>query len=179
MLGAAAFFGVLWVGGADAASLGVVNVPRVIANSKPGRDAQESVKKEKERLEDVIKSKRANLEKMAREARDLQNDIEQKGAIWREEEREKKNFELRNRQRDLAREQDNLKRLIQESQRDLSERERRVMSHVIREVRDVVHEVAKEEKLQIVVDSGVVLYASPAVDITDKVIKRYESQKKK
>lgn len=164
-----------------AVRIAVVNVQRVLAQSNAGKAARADLEKEKARLEGSIKSKRANLEKLVREARDLQVEIEQKSAIWRDEERDRKTFELRNRRRTITRERDNLKRLVQESQRDLGDRQRSMVAHLIREIRDIVHAIGKEEKFEIIVDNaaGGVLYAASGVDITEKVIQRYNKQKKK
>ncbi|MBI2178212.1 MAG: OmpH family outer membrane protein, partial [Candidatus Tectomicrobia bacterium] len=112
---------------------------------------------------------------------DLQIEIEQKGAIWREEERARKTADLRRRQRDIIREQDEMKRLLEDSQRDLTERQRRAITQIIKELRDIVHQIGRDDKLDLILDSTMsgVLFATPASDITDKVIRVYDSKKKK
>ena len=168
----------------DAASAngkyGVVNIQHVLRVSKAGRAASSALDAEKKRLESSIRKRRDDLTKMADKIRDLQSEIEQKSAIWREEERERKTFELRSQRRDFAREQDDLKRLVRESQRDLQKRQRVAVSKVLKEVRGIVHEIGKKEGLDVIVDSGSggVLFASPRVDMTERVIKLYDQKKK-
>ena len=162
------------------AKYGVVNIQRVLRVSNGGRAASSSLNREKKRLEDAIRSRREDLAKMANKVRDLQLEIDQKSAVWRPEEKERKSFELRAHRRDLAREQDNLRRLLRESQRDLEERRRIAVAQVLKEIRGIVHELGKQEGLDVIVDSasGGVLFADPRVDLTEKVIKRYDQKKK-
>lgn len=168
-------------GEASAARIGVVNVQRVISLSVAGKEATASLEKEKARLEGVLRSKRAEIEKLGKDAQGLQLEIEQKGAIWREEERDRKTADLRRRQRDLAREQDDLKRLLEESQRDLGERQRQAITQIIKELREVVHQIGRDEKFDLILDSTAsgVLFATPASNVTEKVIQVYDRQKKK
>lgn len=178
----AAAFALACAGEAEAADAkyGVVNVQRVLRTSKGGREASASLDAEKKKLESVIRKRRDDLTRLADKIRDLQSEIEQKGAIWREEERERKAFELRSEKRDFAREQDDLKRLVRESQRDLQKRQRAALTKALKEVRGVVHEIGKKEGLDVIVDSGSggVLFASPSVDLTEKVIRLYDRKKK-
>ncbi len=159
---------------------GVVNIQRVLRASKGGRRVRAFLAREKKKLESDIRKKRDALTKMAREAQGLQLAIDQKSAVWRPEEKERKTFELRSQRRRLAREQDNLKRLLRESQRDLQERQRIGVTKVLKEVRSVVQEIGKEGDWDAIVDStsGGVLFVSPRVDLTEKVIQRYDQKKK-
>lgn len=168
-------------GEALAARIGVVNVQRVLSQSFAGKEATQALEKEKTRLQGVLQTKKGEVDKLAKDAQDLQIEIEQKGAIWREEERARKTADLRRRQRDILREQDEMKRLLEDSQRDLSERQRQAITQVIKELRDIVHQIGRDDKLDLILDSTMsgVLFATPASDITDKVIRVYDSKKKK
>lgn len=166
---------------AAAARIGVVNVQRVLSQSIAGKEATEGLEKEKARLQGGLRGKKAELDKLAKDAQNLQIEIEQKGAIWREEERNRKTADLRRRQRDLAREQDELKRLLEDSQRDLAERQRQAITRIIKELRDIVHQIGRDDKFDLILDStsSGVLFATPASNITDKVIQVYNGKKKK
>lgn len=162
------------------AKYGVVDIQRVLRASKGGRSVRAFLTREKKKLESNLRKKRDALEKMAREARGLKLAIDQKSAVWRPEEKERKTFELRSQNRRIAREKDNLERLLRESQRDLEERRRIGITKVLKEVRGVVQEIGKKEGWDAIVDStsGGVLFVSPKVDLTEKVIKRYDQKKK-
>ena len=162
------------------AKYGVVNIQRVLRTSKGGRAASSSLGREKKRLEGTIQKRRQDLAEIANKVRDLQLEIDQKSAIWRQEEKERKAFELRSQRRELAREQDNLRRLLRESQRDLGERQRMAIAKVLKEVRVIVSEIGKQDGLDVIVDSasGGVLFTNPKVDLTERVIKLYDQKKK-
>ena len=168
-------------GDALAARIGVVNVQRVLSQSIAGKEATQSLEKEKVRLQGVLRAKKEEVDKMAKDTQGLQVEIEQKGAIWREEERTRKTMDLRKRQRDLVREQDEMKRLLDDSQRDLAERQRQAITQIIKELRDIVHQIGRDEKFDLILDSTMsgVLFATPASDITEKVVQTYDTKKKK
>ena len=115
-----------------------------------------------------------------KQIRDLQLEIQQKGPIWRPEERDRKNKDLRNKRRIFARNEDELKRLVQESRRELSIRQRKLMSDLIKQTREVVQEISRKGKFDIVIDrtAGGVMFAKKSVDITDQVIELYDIKKK-
>ena len=176
------FFVFTYAGNVESADTkyGVVNIQRVLRISKGGRVASSSLDSEKKRLEATIRKRRDDLAQIANKVRDLQLEIDQKSAIWRQEEKERKAFELRSQRREIAREQDNLRRLLRESQRDLEERRRIAVTKVLKEIKDIVHAIGKQGGLDVIVDttSGGVLFYNPGVDLTEKVIKLYDQKKK-
>ncbi|MCY4382425.1 MAG: OmpH family outer membrane protein [Nitrospinae bacterium] len=162
------------------AKYGVVNIQRVLQTSKGGRTARSLLEREKKRLQTTIQKRREDLAAIAKKVRELQLEIEQKSAIWRQEEKERKAFDLRSQKREFAREQDNLRRLVRESERDLQDRGRTATNTVLKEVRVIVEELGKQEGLDVIVDeaSGGVLFFNPGVDLTERVIKLYDQKKK-
>ncbi len=64
---------------------------------------------------------------------------------------------------------------LQESRDDFNMRVAEERRKLIRQIIEVVREVGKEEKLDLILSEGVV-YASPAADITDKVIARMKKK---
>ena len=176
------FFTFAYAGHSESASVkyGVVNIQRVLQTSKGGRAASSSLERERKRLQSTIQKRRDDLAKIANKVRDLQLEIDQKSAIWRQEEKERKAFELRSQRREFAREQDNLRRLVRESERDLQDRRRIATEKVLKEVRGIVEEIGKKEGLDVIVDnaSGGVLFVNPRVDLTKRVIKLYDQKKK-
>jgi outer membrane protein len=174
------FLAFAYAGHAESANvkLGVVDVERVLRVSKVGRAESSSVEREKKRLQSAIRKKEDELRILANKVRDLQVEIEQKSAIWRQEEKERKAFDLRSQRRELVREQDNFRRLVRESERDLRERGRIARNKLLKEVRVIIEEIAKNEKFDIVLNFGFVLFVNPRVDLTERVIKLYDQKKK-
>lgn len=159
--------------------IGTVKVRQVWVRSKAGKAARAEINKEKGRMEKDIEERRKSLNAEIQKMREMQLEIQQKSAIWREAEKDRKSAELRNMQRRIRRDQDEMKRLVQESRRDLRDRQRKMFARIVRDVRDVVHEIGKEKKYDLIVDSqlGGVLYSSKVVDLTDLVIDRYDRKK--
>lgn len=160
--------------------IAVVDVQKAVAGSDAGKKARATLEKEKKRLEKVLIQKRTKLEGMVKNIRDLQLEIQQKGPIWRKEERDRKEENLRLLRRNFSRQEDELKRLVQESQKDLQSRQRTLMGSLLKQTREVVLEIAREGKYDLIVDRtiGGVLYVDKKMNITDQVIELYNKKKK-
>ncbi len=163
-----------------AGKIGVVNLRLAWADSKVGRDARAVIEKEKVRLQENINKKRVGLNEFVKKGQDLQLEISQKSAIWREEERERKTADLRRLRRDTARMNDGLNRIIKESNNDLRDRRQKMFDRFLREIRDVVIEIGTEMEFDLVMDrsAGGVLFFDKALDITKLVVKRYDQKKR-
>ena len=82
-------------------------------------------------------------------------------------------------QRKLLRKRDELRLFFGEKKRDIEREKRRVLSQIVRTIRRISSKVAKERKFDLVIDSStLVLYRNSSIDLTDKVIQRYDSLKK-
>lgn len=138
--------------------LGFVNTEKVF------RDSQLAVKAQK-KLEKEFQTREQEIQKMVKQARDLQNYLEKEGLALSEADRAKK-------QRDLA----NLSRDIQHAQRefreDLNQRKNDEFTVVQERARKAIQEIAEKEKFDLILEN--VVYASPKVDITDRVLKSLE-----
>ena len=135
--------------------IGFVNTEKVF------RDSQLAIKAQK-KLENEFQTREQDIQKMVKQAKDLQALLEKEGLTMSEADRNKK-------QKDLA----NLTRDIQHAQRefreDLNQRKNEEFTSVQDRARKAIMEIAEKEKFDLVVENGV--YASPKVDITDRVLK--------
>jgi Skp family chaperone for outer membrane proteins len=163
-----------------AGKIGVVNLRLAWAESKAGRDARGIIEKEKVRLQGNISKKRVGLNEFAKKSQDLQLEINQKSAIWREEERERKLADLRRFRREGARMNDDLNRIIKESNNDLRERRQKMFDRFLKEIREVAIDIGTEMKFDLIMDraAGGVLFSEKSLDITKLVIKRYDQKKR-
>lgn len=135
--------------------IGFVNTERVF------RDSQLAVKAQK-KLEKEFQNREQDIQKQIKQARDLQASLEKDGLTMSEADRTKK-------QRDLA----SLSREIQNAQRefreDLNQRKNEEFGAVQDRARKAIMEIAEKEKFDLVLEN--VVYASPKVDITERVLK--------
>ena len=136
--------------------IGFVNTERLFRDAAPAKRAQQKLEKE-------FAARDADLQKLAKQVRDLQALLEKDGITMAEPER-------RNRERDLA----NLSRDLQRSQRefreDLNLRRNEELASVQERANKVIQQIAEAERFDLIIQDPVV-YASPKIDITDKVIK--------
>jgi outer membrane protein len=135
--------------------IGFVNTEKVF------RDSQLAIKAQK-KLEKEFQGREQDIQKMVKQGKDLQAMLEKEGLTMSEADRNKK-------QKDLA----NLSRDIQHAQRefreDLNQRKNEEFSAVQDKARKAIMEIAEKEKFDLILET--VVYASPKVDVTDRVLK--------
>ena len=136
--------------------IGFVNTERLFRDAAPAKRAQQKLEKE-------FAARDAEIQKLAKQVRDLQALLEKDGVTMAEAER-------RNRERDLA----NLSRDLQRSQRefreDLNLRRNEELASVQERANRVIQQIAEAEKFDLILQDPVV-FASQRIDITEKVIK--------
>jgi outer membrane protein len=136
--------------------IGFVNTERLFRDAAPAKRAQLKLEKE-------FAARDAEIQKLGKQVRDLQAQLEKEGVTMAEPER-------RNKERDLA----NLSRDLQRSQRefreDLNLRRNEELASVQERANKVIQQIAEAEKFDLIIQDPVV-YASQRIDITDKVIK--------
>lgn len=135
--------------------IGFVNTEKVF------RDSQLAVKAQK-KLEKEFQAREQDIQKMVKQARDLQAYLEKEGLTLAEAERTKKQKELANLSRDLQHDQ-------REFREDLNQRKNEEFASVQDRARKVILEIAEKEKFDLILEN--VVYASTRVDITDRVLK--------
>lgn len=135
--------------------IGFVNTEKVF------RDSQLAIKAQK-KLEKEFQAREQDIQKQVKQARDLQSHLEKEGLTLSEADKGKK-------QKDLA----NLTRDIQHAQRefreDLNSRKNEEFAGVQERARKAIMEIAEKEKYDLILEN--VVYASPKVDITERVLK--------
>lgn len=135
--------------------IGFVNTDRIFREASPAQKAQKKLEKE-------FASREQELQKMAKQARDMQAHLEKDGVTMSDADR-------RNKERDLA----NLNRDFQRAQRefreDLNLRRNEELASVQDRANKVIQGIAEAEKFDLILQEAV--YFSPRIDITDKVLR--------
>ena len=135
--------------------IGFVNTERLL------REAPLSVAAQK-KLEREFAARDQELQKLAKQARDLQAQLDKDGVTMSESERKNKERDLANLNRDLQRQ-------AREFREDLNLRRNEELGQIQERARKVVQDIAKAEKFDLILDQAV--YVDPKSDITDKVMK--------
>ena len=147
------------VAGAAAAAeykIGFVNTERLFREATPAKRAQAKIEKE-------FATRDAEIQKLAKQVRDLQASLDKDGPTMAESER-------RNRERDLANQSRDLQRMQREFREDLNLRRNEELAGIQERANKVIQQIAESEKFDLILQDPVV-YASQRIDITDKVIK--------
>jgi outer membrane protein len=99
---------------------------------------------------------------MARQARDLQAQLDKEGVTMSETER-------KNKERDLANLNREFQRQSREFREDLNLRRNEELGAIQEKARKAILEIAKTEKFDLIVEQAV--YFNPKIDITERVMK--------
>ncbi|MCB1939004.1 MAG: OmpH family outer membrane protein [Rhodocyclaceae bacterium] len=137
------------------ARLGFVNSDRVMRESAPAVMAQK-------RLEKEFAKRDGELQQMAKELQAMQSDLEKNSLTMGDKGRRDKEREFADMSRDFQRRQ-------REFREDLNQRRNEELAAVIDQANKAVKQIAEKEKYDVILQEAV--YASPSIDITDKVIK--------
>jgi outer membrane protein len=144
--------------------LGVIEVQRVVQESAVGKESLARVQK-------LQQGKQDELTRRQKELRDLEQKIQEQGKSLSEDAMDKLQKDYQAKALDLKRFQDDAQRELEEAQRkELTELEKRIMP--------VIDAVSKEQGYTLIFNkfqSGL-LYADPALDVTDAVITKFNTQ---
>ncbi len=144
-----------WAQAADY-KIGFVNTERLFREAAPAKRAQQKLEKE-------FAARDAEIQKLVKQVRDLQTALDRDGPTMAESER-------RNKERDLANQSRDLQRMQREAREDLNLRRNEELAALQERANKVIQQLAVDEKFDLILQDPVV-YASPKIDITEKVIK--------
>ena len=135
--------------------IGFVNTERLL------REAPLSVTAQK-KLEKEFAARDQELRKLAKQARDLQAQLDKDGVTMSDSERKAKERDLGNLNRDLQRQG-------REFREDLNLRRNEELGQIQERARKVIQDIARAEKYDLIVEQAV--FVDPKSDITGRVMK--------
>jgi len=150
--------------GADVAKIGVVDFQRIFETSNAGKLAQSEINEHGKKME-------ADLKKKGAEIGEFQKKLEREILVISKEVREERERELRIKTNDF-------KFLNKKYLRKFKEIEQKIVRRIKKDVLEIVEEIGKKEGYLIVFekrDAGV-LYSPSTIDITDKLIQKYNAK---
>jgi len=146
---------------AQSGKLGFVNTERILRDAAPAQRAQKKIESE-------FKKRDQELAQLAGELKRMQDDLDKNSMTMSETQRRSKEREFGDLNRDFQRKQ-------REFREDLNQRRNEELAQVVAEANRVIKQIAEQEKFDIIFQDAV--FASPRIDITDKVIKALDSGK--
>ena len=153
----------LAVAGASAAQvegkIGFVNLDRILRDAAPAQAAQKKIEQE-------FSKRDQELARMAENLKRMQDTLEKNGMTMSESERRTREREFGEMNREFQRKQ-------REFREDFNQRRNEELSGILERANRAVRQIAESEKFDIIFQEAV--YASPRIDITDKVIRAIDS----
>ncbi len=148
--------------------IGFVDLQKALNESDAGIKA-------KTKLEAVVKEKQAAVDEKSKEIEKFKTELEQQSSALSPEAKKAKQDELEKMMRDYQ-------RLVKDSQDEIRKEESELTSTIISELRGITEKIGQEDGYTIIFEAGdtSILYHQKGLDITDKVLKRFnETHKQK
>lgn len=150
---------------AESLKVGYVDIQKALNQSTAGKSAMEKLKKDIEKETAILKEKEEDIKR-------IEDELNKQGLMMKDTERDRKSEEYRRKGRDLERYREDVKR-------DIMIKEREMTDKIVSEMVKVVQKIGQEEGFTIILERGnTVLFAADSIDITEKLIKRYDEQKR-
>jgi len=144
--------------------IAVLNVRQAIGMTGEGKVASAD-------MQTRFNPQQTELENIQKQAEDLQRQIANGERTLSEDEKARKNTQLQLLQRRFTRMQDDLNEQVQAASNE-------AMDGIGRKMSDIVDKYARDNGFAAVIDGGQgsVLYVSPQVEITNEIVKLYDTQ---
>jgi outer membrane protein len=141
--------------------IGFVDAERIRRESGPAQKAQKKLEKE-------FAERDKELQKVAKQVKDLQSSLEKDAVTMSESDK-------RNKEAELARLNREFQRVQREFREDLNLRKNEELGGIIERADKAIKTIAEAEKFDLIVQEAV--FRSSRIDITDKVIKALSAEK--
>lgn len=145
----------------EAIRIGFVNTERILRESAVAKAAQQKLEQEFSRREKELQEAAARIKAAG-------DRLDRDAAVMTEAERGRRQREVADLDREFQRRQ-------REFREDLSQRRNEELASVIERANRIIRQMAEQEKIDLILQEAV--YASPRIDLTDKVIRLLNSSR--
>jgi outer membrane protein len=111
------------------------------------------------------------LDARQEEVMKLQAEFEKQAPLLSEQAKRERSEALQRKVRDV-------RRMAEDANRDFDKRVREAEVDITREIFGLVQEYGKDQGFSLILERSTLIYATPAVDITAEVVKRYDAKQK-
>jgi outer membrane protein len=146
--------------------VGIVDLQRALNESLAGKKAKEQFKVEFDKMQGSLKGEKDRLDKM-------KDDLEKQSVVLKADERKTKAEEFDRRTRDL-------RRKLEDSDAELRKKDQELTGDILKDLAEVIQEIGQRDNYTVVLEnsSSSVLYGAKSIDMTDEVIRTFDSRKK-
>ncbi len=142
--------------------IGSVSIAKILSSAPQAEAASK-------RLEQEFAPRQKGLVEAQKSLRKLEEKLNKDSAVMSESQRRNLENDIRNQMRELN-------RTNAELREDFNLRRNEELGKFQKQVLEVINSVAKEDGFDLVINGEATLYASPQVDVTDKVLRRLTSK---
>ena len=146
------------------ARIGIVDMQEVLNKSQKGMAM-------KQKLDQERAARQKDLDVKQQEVMKLQAEYEKQAPLLSDQAKREKSEAIQRKTRDTV-------RIAEDANRDFDKRVREAELEITREILGVVQEYGKDQGFTLVLERSMVIFGSPAIDITSEIIKRYDAKQK-
>jgi len=146
-----------------ATRVALIRMQEAIKDTKDGKKAETTLRKE-------IDDRQKKLQAEGQKIQAAMEELRKQGAVLDEKTRAEKEASI---QKQVMGFEESKAR----NQQEFQKRDQEISEPIIKKLRSIVSDVAKEKGYTLVIDTNSVVYAETSDDITDEVIKRYDAKK--
>jgi Skp family chaperone for outer membrane proteins len=172
-------FGSAWAGQASSSALrvGIVDLDRALKESASGKQALSTLKQFRDKVLKDINEKKRQKDSKEGTLRNLQTELTSQSMVLSDSAKRDKEESYRRQVRDLRKFIDDSNRFIEEAERELREREAELTSRMLHDLLEIIRAVGREEGLTSRCERNdrVWLFVAAAIDLTDKIINRFDT----
>jgi len=148
---------------AEDAKFGYVDMQRALNETEDGRKAKEKLKKDFDQKQKELDEQQTQLKK------DIE-DLDKKRTLLPADKVREKESELRSRL-------EKVQQTYVRHQQDLQGKEQKETAKIFERMTKIISEIAAGENFSMIVDKSALVFAKPHLDLTNELIRRYNSQK--
>ncbi len=164
VIGLAIFFFLSGISMAQNKSIAVIDMQKVVRNCKAGKKAVKELNKKFESLKKQLQAKQKEIQA-------FKADLDKKAPLMSEEARAEKERQYKKMLRDFKDKSD-------DAQYEMRQAEAKKMEPILKKLEKVVNKIGKERHYLIILEKNMpgLYYVAPGADITQEVIKIFDSQ---
>lgn len=157
-----------WFGSVLAAELKVayVDIQRAVNESNAGKEAKKAITKDVEKIQHIVVDKQKELQT-------LKESLDKQALMLTPDARGNKEKEYQNKLREFQ-------RWGEDTQNEINQKRMEIERNISAALIKVIQKIGADEGYTVILEKNesIVLYATKSIDITDRVIKAYDAQKK-
>jgi len=146
--------------------VGCVDIQRAMNECQAGVEAKKVIAKEMEKLQKLFAEKQKELQT-------IKESLEKQAPMMKPEARASKEKDFQSKVRDYQ-------RWLEDNQKEIQQKGMEMERTILQGIQKVVKKIGEEESYTFVLEKNenIVLFSSKAIDLTDRVIKAFDAQKK-